>query len=79
MSSPLSGYITPRQLVLYMMNTHMEIYENIHIYFFFPVLFILKVKLNTTSFGDQFDYLKKKVTEATRKPQTPCNYGDMVC
>ncbi|XP_017338448.1 legumain [Ictalurus punctatus] len=35
------------------------------------------VKLNTTSFGDQFDYLKKKVTEATRKPQTPCNYGDM--
>ncbi|XP_047673774.1 legumain-like [Tachysurus fulvidraco] len=31
------------------------------------------VKLNTTSFGDQFIYVKDKV----KKYETPCNYGDM--
>ncbi|XP_027016851.2 legumain-like isoform X2 [Tachysurus fulvidraco] len=39
-----------------------------------------KVKLNTTSFGDQFSHLKKNVTESKsqkEKTQTPCNYGDM--
>ncbi|XP_060745254.1 legumain-like [Tachysurus vachellii] len=39
-----------------------------------------KVKLNTTSFGDQFFYLKKSVSESKSqkgKTQTPCNYGDM--
>ncbi|XP_053367142.1 legumain-like isoform X2 [Clarias gariepinus] len=39
------------------------------------------VKLNMTSFGEQFSYLKKKVSEAVRKmtgmTETPCNYGDM--
>ncbi|KAK2866764.1 hypothetical protein Q7C36_002820 [Tachysurus vachellii] len=38
------------------------------------------VKLNTTSFGDQFVYLNKKVSEAARLAevsQTPCNYGNM--
>ncbi|XP_058261684.1 legumain-like [Hemibagrus wyckioides] len=38
------------------------------------------VNLNTTSFGDQFSYLKKKVSETKKsdgKIQTPCNYGDM--
>ncbi|KAK3529356.1 hypothetical protein QTP70_029329 [Hemibagrus guttatus] len=38
-----------------------------------------KVKLNTTSFGDQFSYLRKKVSDAVKPPksQTPCNYSDM--
>ncbi|XP_047673763.1 legumain-like isoform X2 [Tachysurus fulvidraco] len=38
------------------------------------------VRLNTTTFGDQFSYLKEKVSEAARRAgvsQTPCNYGDM--
>ncbi|KAK3559750.1 hypothetical protein QTP86_020746 [Hemibagrus guttatus] len=37
------------------------------------------VKLNTTSFGDQFSYLRKKVSDAVKPPksQTPCNYSDM--
>ncbi|XP_047673780.1 legumain-like [Tachysurus fulvidraco] len=38
------------------------------------------VKLNTTSFGDQFSYLKKSVSESKSQKgdtQTPCNYGDM--
>ncbi|KAK2866766.1 hypothetical protein Q7C36_002822 [Tachysurus vachellii] len=38
------------------------------------------VKLTTTSFGDQFVYLNKNVSEAARLAQvsqTPCNYGDM--
>ncbi|KAG7324746.1 hypothetical protein KOW79_011062 [Hemibagrus wyckioides] len=38
------------------------------------------VKLNTTSFGDQFSYLKRNVSEAARRiggSQTPCNYSDM--
>ncbi|XP_058262300.1 legumain-like [Hemibagrus wyckioides] len=37
-------------------------------------------KRNTTSFGEQFSYLKKKVSETKRQngdTQTPCNYGDM--
>ncbi|KAK3559136.1 hypothetical protein QTP86_005033 [Hemibagrus guttatus] len=40
-----------------------------------------EVNLNTTSFGEQFSYLKKKVSETKRQngdTQTPCNYGDMV-
>ncbi|KAK3559748.1 hypothetical protein QTP86_020748, partial [Hemibagrus guttatus] len=38
-----------------------------------------KVKLNTTSFGDQFSYLRKNVSDAVKPPksQTPCNYSDM--
>ncbi|XP_060795148.1 legumain-like [Neoarius graeffei] len=38
------------------------------------------VKLNVTSLGDQFSYLKKNVSEAMRKKgktETPCNYGEM--
>ncbi|XP_026771413.3 legumain-like [Pangasianodon hypophthalmus] len=38
------------------------------------------VKLNTTSFGDQFSYLRKNVSEdvkkKTGKTETPCNYGN---
>ncbi|KAK3528677.1 hypothetical protein QTP70_007721 [Hemibagrus guttatus] len=40
-----------------------------------------EVNLNTTSFGEQFSYLKKKVSETKRQngdTQTPCNYGDMI-
>ncbi|GAA6092344.1 legumain-like [Tachysurus ichikawai] len=40
------------------------------------------VNLNTTSFGDQFSYLKKSVSEFKLQNEpctpTPCNYGDMV-
>ncbi|TTC29635.1 Otopetrin-3 [Bagarius yarrelli] len=39
-----------------------------------------KVNLEKTSFGDQFSYLQKKVSEDMRREglsQTPCNYGDM--
>ncbi|XP_046709139.1 legumain-like [Silurus meridionalis] len=32
--------------------------------------------LSTSSFGDQFSYLKKNVSKS-EKDQTPCNYGDM--
>ncbi|KAK2866768.1 hypothetical protein Q7C36_002824 [Tachysurus vachellii] len=38
------------------------------------------VKLTMTSFGDQFSYLNKKVSDfarRTKKSQTPCNYGNM--
>ncbi|TTC29634.1 Legumain [Bagarius yarrelli] len=38
------------------------------------------VNLKKTSFGDQFSYLQKKVSEDMRREglsQTPCNYGDM--
>ncbi|XP_060749370.1 legumain-like isoform X2 [Tachysurus vachellii] len=38
------------------------------------------VKLSTTSFGDQFSFIKKNVIAIVQRfgeSQTPCNYGDM--